>query len=178
MFLLYAIKNQLSVRKREQVTSGSVNAYQVKFDFSSEWDGLRRIAVFQAGGTEKSVELDGAGICSVPWEVLVEPGWKLMAGVHGFRGDKLVLPTEWADLGTIKEGAVNCSPLFPPTPELWHKALSQKGDALGYTKDGKLGLWSGNKLLDSVSIKGGDEEDNGPVATDKEVNDMLDDVFG
>ena len=42
MFLLYAEKNQLAVREKEPITSGSVNVYPVQFEFSEDWDGLDR----------------------------------------------------------------------------------------------------------------------------------------
>lgn len=173
MFLLYAIKNQLTAGKKEPVTSGSVNAYQAQFEFSSDWDGLRKIAIFQAGCKEKSVDLDETGTCQIPWEVLVEPGRKLMAGVCGLMGDKLVLPTVWADLGMIAQGAVNSAPLSPPTPELWERALSKKGDRLDYTDNGELGLWSGDQLLSSAPLN----ELEGQIAPDEDIQSMLNEVF-
>ena len=47
MFVLYADKTQLTVRQKEPITSGSSNTYQVRFEFSPEWDGLAKAAVFQ-----------------------------------------------------------------------------------------------------------------------------------
>ena len=49
MFVLYANKNQLTARKKEPVTSGSVNVYTARFEFSPDWAGLTRKAVFKAG---------------------------------------------------------------------------------------------------------------------------------
>lgn len=40
----------------------------------------------------------------------------------------------------------------PSTPELWEQALEKKGDALGYTEAGDLGLYAGEKLLSSVPV--------------------------
>ena len=106
MFVLYADKTQLVVRQREPVTSGSANAYQLRFEFSPEWEGLAKTAIFQAGCAEKSVALAG-GACTIPQEVLKEPGYFLMAGVCGRMGEDLVMPTVWADLGAIRMGAVH-----------------------------------------------------------------------
>lgn len=105
MFVLYADKTQLVVRQRETVTSGSSNVLQVRFEFSPEWEGLAKAAVFQAGCAERSVILNG-GACAIPREVLKEPGYFLMAGVCGKLGEELVMPTVWANLGAIREGAV------------------------------------------------------------------------
>ena len=46
MFVLKAEKNRLTVLERELVTSGSVEAYTVRFQFSRDWDGLSRAACF------------------------------------------------------------------------------------------------------------------------------------
>ena len=153
-FILCAEKNKLVVRKRGLVTSGSVNVYPVRFDFSTDWEGLSRTAVFQADGEPVSVLLDGANECGVPWEALVRPGIHLRAGVYGAKGGEIVLPTIWADLGEILQGVTTGQDAQPPTPELWEQALAGKGDRLSY--DGlNLSLLAGDKPLSSVQIVGG-----------------------
>lgn len=69
-FILYANKNQLTARRRGPVTSGSVHVCTARFEFSDEWNGLERIAVFKAGDSSRSVLLDEANTCEVPWETL------------------------------------------------------------------------------------------------------------
>lgn len=156
MFLLYADKNKLTVRQREPLTSGSVNVNAVKFEFSPDWEGLERTAVFRAAdGEPVSVLLAAGDQCGIPWEVLSSHGQRISAGVCGTRGAELVLPTVWADLGAVQEGACPGEPSRPPTPELWEQALEKKGDALGYTEAGELGLYSGETLLSSVPVSGG-----------------------
>jgi len=153
-FILYADKNKLIVRKRGPVTSGSVSVYPVRFEFSGDWDGLSRTAVFQADGDPVGVLLDESGECSIPWEVLVKPGVRLRAGVYGTKGGDTVLPTIWADLGEILRGVTIGEAARPPTPDLWEQALARKGDTLSY--DGlNLSLMSGKKALSSVKITGG-----------------------
>lgn len=104
MFHIYADKNQLCVRQKETLTSGSVNVHQVQFEFSKEWDGLDRTAFFAAGTARAAVPLGPDGACAVPGEALRSPGVRLWAGVRGTRGGATVLPTVWADLGLILEG--------------------------------------------------------------------------
>lgn len=154
MFLLYASKNRLTIRKGELTTSGSVNVYDIRFGFSTDWDDLEKTAVFRAGQKTVSVLLDDAG-CSVPWEVLAVPGLHLEAGVYGTRGEEIVLPTVWADLGAIQPGVVPGDEARPPTPELWEQELARKADGLDYTSEGELGLFSGERLLSSVPVQGG-----------------------
>ena len=154
MFLLHAEKTKLAVLEREPITSGSVNAYAARFEFSEDWEGLDKTAVFQAGCVAREVLLGPEGACVVPWEVLRVPGYQLKAGVCGKQGGEVVLPTIWADLGVILEGVpAGGSP--PPSPELWEQELDRKGDGLGYTEEGYLGLYSGEKLLSAVRVPGG-----------------------
>ena len=161
MFRLQAEKNKLTLLEREAVTSGSVNVYTVRFDFSAEWDGLTKTAVFKAAGCEQvSVLLDDRSQCVIPWEALSSPGRQLAAGVCGTRGGDIVLPTVWANLGTILEGAKPGPGSCPPTPDLWEQELDRKGDTLAYTGDGQLGLYSGDKLLSFVPVEGGGVSDH------------------
>lgn len=130
MFQLYANKNILLVRQKEPLTSGSVNVYRVGLAFSADWEGLAKTAVFRAGDKTVSVIPDGAGECVVPWEVLQTPGDTLSIGVYGTLGGEVVLPTIWATLGSILEGASPGDDAQPPTPDLWQQALDAKQDKL------------------------------------------------
>ena len=157
MFILYADKTRLTVRQREPLTSGSVNIYQIQLEFSSDWDGLTRTAVFRAGWKSVSVLLDETNTCTVPWEVLESPEIKLLCGVYGMQGSETILPTVWADLGWIALGVRPDGDTRPPTPDLWQQELARKGDALDY--DGlNLSLKSGDKTLSTVQITGGGED--------------------
>lgn len=155
MFILYADKNRLILRQREPLTSGSVNAYLVRFAFSPDWEGLTRTAVFRYGGGEAvSVLLDGTDQCTIPWEVLTSHGARLDVGVYGKLGEDVALPTIWAGLGTVLAGAAPGEDARPPTPELWRQELDKKGDNLDY--DGlNLRLRSGEKVLSEVQVTGG-----------------------
>ena len=154
MFILYADKNKMAVRKREPITSGSINVYTARFEFSPDWQGLTRKAVFKAGKESRTVLLDESGECVIPWEVLTSHGQPLMAGAFGTL-DETALPTTWASLGTILEGVPGSGEgSKPPTPDLWEQELARKGDSLDY--DGlNLSLKSGDKTLSSVKIAGG-----------------------
>lgn len=156
MFELRADKNNLTVLTREMLTSGSVNVYRVRFEFSSDWDGLNRVAVFRAGNTSTSMALSAEDWeTDIPWEALQSPGVRLYGGVYGTRGETVVLPTIWADLGYIQTGVSLGDESRPPTPDLWEQELSKKGDSLKY--DGlNLSLMSGDKKLSTVEIAGGE----------------------
>lgn len=151
MFDLYAEKTQLCVRQREPVTSGSVNVYRARFEFSEDWAGLTKTAVFRAGDKSVSVLLDDTGQVVVPWEVLATPGKRLEARVHGVQGVEVVLPTVWADLGYILTGAAPGEEARPPTPDLWKQELEKKADGLALDVL-TLKLLSGKKTLSEVEL--------------------------
>lgn len=162
MFLLQADKVNLSVLEKEDVTSGAVNVFTVRFQFSEDWDGLKKTAVFRSGWVSRSVLLGEDATTTVPWEVLSAPGLYLSAGVYGEKDGNIVLPTVWAVLTNVLPGAVPGKEAQPPTPELWQQELAKKGDNLAYTDGGELGMYSGDKLLSSVELPGGGEGPQGP----------------
>lgn len=156
MFTFYADKNRLILQTRELVTSGSVNVYPARFTFSTDWNGLDKVAVFRAGsGKPKEAPWKKEGLCEIPWEVLVEPRAQLYAGVYGYQGDEIVLPTQWVYLGTVLQGSsLGAEAGRPPSHELWKRELEKRGDGLEY--DGEsLSLMSGDKPLSTVKILGG-----------------------
>lgn len=162
MFTLYANKTQLTLRQREPVTSGSVNVYRVKFQFSPDWDGLSRTAIFRAGVESRAVLLGEDNEAVIPWEVLKEAKVQLYCGIYGAKDGRVVLPTIWAELGTILVGAAPREDAYPPTPELWQQELARKGDGLAY--DGlNLSLMSGDRPLSTVQVAGGGGEGYIPV---------------
>ena len=121
MFILYANKNMLILRKREPMTSGSVNVYEAQFEFSEDWEGLERTAVFKAGSEVRSILLGEDNRCVIPQEVLSTPRVALRAGVYGVRDGVLILPTVWENLGIIQEGVAAGDTSPPPID---HKALT------------------------------------------------------
>ena len=123
MFDLTANKVLLKVNQKETVTSGSVNVYEVQFAFSSAWDGLDKTAVFKAGSGQISVVLDELSKCVIPWEVLENPKRTLYVGVYGTKDGNVVLPTIWADIGTIHEGTTTGTNAQPPTPDVYSQIL-------------------------------------------------------
>lgn len=171
MFILSAEKNKLTMLRREPVTSGSVGACRVRVQFSEDWEGMAKTAVFRAGERVRAAPLDDSGECTVPWEVLTEPGHCLMAGVCGRRGEDLVLPTVWAGLGRILEGVTAGAAPQPPEQSTGagaadHRLLSHR-DAEGQHPIGAItGL--GDALAD-LRVP--------PAAAEEEVEEMLDGVF-
>ncbi len=177
MFVLKAEKNRLTVLERELVTSGSVEAYTVRFQFSRDWDGLSRAACFRAGAQTVSVLLDSGGECTVPWEVMGPDGKgkTLYAGVCGTKEGGVVLPTVWAGLGVILEGASGGENARAPTAQLWRQELGQKQDRLAGRPGQLVGFDGAGR---AVAVDGAAAPTGAETATQEETNEMLDEVFG
>ena len=190
MFLLSASKSKLTVLQKGIITSGSVNVYEVKFQFDSSWDGLERIAVFRVGKKSVSVTLDDTNTCKIPWECVCENdiGKEVLVGVYGMVDTTVVLPTVWAGLGNLKEGCRLGSTALPATPSVAEQILAQ---ILSVRDEVFAAIRANGGIIPDIG--GGSEEPepepdtgntedeptgDGDVATDDEVNDALDGIFG
>ena len=90
------------------LTSGMVQAVQVLFDFSEEWEGLTKIAVFSNGDTTLDIALDTLDQCYIPHEVMAIAGREVTCGIYGSKGEDseyVAIPTVVCSLGKVVEGA-------------------------------------------------------------------------
>lgn len=124
MFNITVSKNQIKIVRKEPITSGSVNAYLVKFDFSEEWSDLERVAVFKSTGSPIEVLLDSKNECFIPWEVMTTFGTYIYFGVYGKHSSEVVLPTIWARTDVVLEGVVTSGQTSnPPTPGMLDQVI-------------------------------------------------------
>ena len=115
----------------ELLTAGMQKAVTVHFEFSQDWDGLTKTAVFTNG--RKTVDVlaanwDGDTV-PVPHEVLAVPGRHARVGVYGANESGVILPTVWVSLGKVQPGAdpsgdVSADPALP----VWQQLQQQIGD--------------------------------------------------
>lgn len=96
--------DRISLKGTSSAVSGSVNYYKCSFDFSPEWDGLLKFAVFMAEEQVYTVMLDG-NVCTIPAEVMLSPA-SVSVGVYGTKEDDEVfrISTDFSHI-VIKEGA-------------------------------------------------------------------------
>lgn len=108
MILLNIAKATATALAREPLTSGMSAAVEVGFGFSPDWLGLSKTAVFTNGRTTVDVlesQWSAQGTVPIPHEVLSEAGRRVMVGIYGTDGERVVLPTVWAELGVVLPGA-------------------------------------------------------------------------
>lgn len=169
MFSLFAKKNVLAVNQREVVTSGSVNVYEVQFQFDSEWDGLEKTAVFRAGDFTVSTLLDETETCIIPWEVFQDAKRTLYAGVYGTKNGNTVLPTIWAPLGEIRQGCEPGESTQPPTPSVYEQILAEIGNLDNLATSAKDSLVS---AINELYYSGGGGGGTGNVSS-PDINQIL-----
>lgn len=99
--------------------AGTAGAYTLHFTFSDDWAGLTRHAVFKSGDTEVASIINSDSECSVPWEVLAEPGW-LSVGVYGAKSG-VRYPTVWERQRPILPAPDDATEGTEPTDTLWQQ---------------------------------------------------------
>ena len=122
----------------ERITTGMVGK-QVSFDFSAEWDGLVKTAVFEGSGVTKDVTLSG-DTAVIPHECLTAPGGMLRVGVFGTDGT-IQTPTVYTDIGQIEQGADPSGDTSEdPTLPIWAQLQAMIGDLGNLTTTAKENL--------------------------------------
>ena len=168
MIICQVSKAAITVAQSVLLTSGMVQAVQVRFCFSPEWEGLTRTAVFRAGQVSVSCLLDEENCCTVPWECLQTAGTHLMAGVYGTRAQEMVLPTVECSLGLICTGAQPAENTpQEPTPTLVQQLLttaeSAAQTAASVRADADAGLFCGETGPQGPKGDKGDTGETGPA---------------
>ena len=135
----------------EQVLlTGGMVGLPVTFIFDENWEGLRKTAVFRAGGKIVSC-LDMEDSVCVPWEIMAQGSCNLQIGVYGENDDgTLVIPTVWVEAGTIQPGADPNGDLgSEPAVKIWDLALEGvqqvRAIAQSVRDDADRGLFRGEK---------------------------------
>lgn len=117
--------------RRPLLTAGMAKAETVEFQFSADWDGLSKTAVFTDG--VKTVDVLPSGwdgdTVPIPHEILTTAGRTARVGVYGTNASGVVLPTVWVSLGKVQP-AVDPSgdPSADPTLPVWAQLQEQIGD--------------------------------------------------
>lgn len=100
-------KTVAEVADIEQLTSGMIGK-AVEIEFSEDWSGLTKTAVFSNGDISKDVT-NPSGTITIPWEILATPSRTVSVGFYGYtveNGEKiLAIPTIYTDLGRVRKGA-------------------------------------------------------------------------
>ena len=115
MITIYVHKTQARAELDAPLTSGSVGR-EVQFQFSDDWAGLTKTAVFETRYCREPANVPDSGTLTIPAAALTQSGVALIIGVLGRNAEgTVVVPTVYADCGTIRPGATT-EPKGEPVP--------------------------------------------------------------
>lgn len=122
----------LEINQNIDINAGEYNITTLNFEFSDEYEGLTKMAVFSNCETSiKTAILDNQ--CTIPFEVLEEPG-QVLLGVYGYEGEDDSLELRYSPEpqyfnvkhGSYQEGG---EPTIPPKSE-WEEVVEEVNQAI------------------------------------------------
>ena len=124
--------NEIEIEKNNLINSGEYNITPCEFEFSEEYNGLTKMAVFSTCSVDVKVAILN-NRCVIPYEVLENQG-QVLLGVYGYESvnDELELrysPTPkyfYVIQGSYKEGS---DPELPPQSE-WEQVIEEVNTAI------------------------------------------------
>lgn len=127
----------------ELLTAGMNKVVQLELEFTEDWSGLRKTAVFTNGRTTVDVlEAQWSGrTVNVAPEVLAVAGRYAKVGVYGSNEDGVVLPTVWVTLGKVCPAAEPAGDQSTnPTMPVWRQIEDQIGNLADLSTSAKRNL--------------------------------------
>lgn len=127
----------LEINQNIDINAGEYNITTLNFEFSDEYEGLTKMAVFSNCETSiKTAILNNQ--CTIPFEVLEEPG-QVLLGVYGYEGEDDSLELRYSPEpqyfnvkhGSYQEGG---EPTIPPKSE-WEQLVEEINQAITETNN-------------------------------------------
>lgn len=114
------VDQQLVFINRPVIASGGINEDYINFDFSEEWDGFAKIAIFYKYGEEEKYlsAIAEYGTCLIPYELTITPG-KIYFGVIGGTQDRTIIYTSELAEYEVEQGAYKVDELEISDPETY-----------------------------------------------------------
>lgn len=161
LFEVEVYKATIYTRKREVVTSGSKEAYEVLLEFKdNEWDSLTKTIVFKHRGIVKDIVLnDSMQVIKIPWECMQYADEDLFIGVIGEGNGQIVIPTIWDRLTTVLQGTKHGEETLNPTPSVYEQIVSLIGNLDGLSTESKSNIVDAiNEVNSKIQSGGGSGE--------------------
>jgi hypothetical protein len=151
--LRFDVNNQTIKRVDDfKVVANSRNYLYAEFNFlTDDWDGKTKTALFTSNKLTKQVVLDNRNSCLVPWEVLQKEGF---LEVSLFGGDLITVNV--AKVRVNESGYREGTEPEPPTPDVYSQIIEDVDNV--------------KQMVAYIDAKT-------QIATDDEVDEMLDDIF-
>ena len=122
----------LEINQNIDINAGEYNITTLNFEFSDEYEGLTKMAVFSNCETSIKIAILN-NQCSIPFDVLEEPG-QVLLGVYGYEGEDDSLELRYSPEpqyfyvkhGSYQEGG---EPTIPPKSE-WEEVVEEVNQAI------------------------------------------------
>lgn len=142
MFVIQADKSKLTIIEDEILVNNAVDVYPIRFDFSSEWDGFVKIAIFynDLDETKRYQKLlSDSNETTIPPEVLTDVGGIVYVGVCGDNAASQHLPTRIIGLGQVLQGICgDTMDSSDPSPDIYQQLLAELADIRSLIQSGVL----------------------------------------
>lgn len=156
------------------LVENSTDLYAVEFLFDEKWDGFTKTALFEAGNASIAVVLTDDK-CTVPIECLKRGGVQLRVAVYGVKGEEHI-STGWCTISMIMyrasldvgQAGGCCGGGSNLPDDVYEQIMAAIGDLSAAGFEGKTLAEIFREIKDSVC----------GTATDEEVGDALNDIFG
>lgn len=150
--LEFAISNQLLSRlDGAEVFSGSRNYLECRFQFSEDWDGMKKVAMFGHSQVDEpiGVELE-EDVCQVPWEVIEPYGFQVTVYGTGGENGATHVPTNVVTVEVGKSG--EDEELSPePSQSLFDRVMAKLSEAEEETAAAKVSAAASAKQAQSAA---------------------------
>lgn len=152
----------LEIEQNVDINAGEYNITTLNFEFSNEYEGLTKMAVFSNCETSiKTAILNNQ--CTIPFEVLEEPG-QVLLGVYGYEGEDDSLELRYSPEpqyfnvkhGSYQEGG---EPTIPPRSE-WEQLVEEINQAITETNNLNISATKENHTTTiTITHKDGTEQE-------------------
>lgn len=120
---LKCVDKTLHITSNPKITSGGVNGDTLQFEFSEEWDGFAKTAIFYRTPSEVYNVVLLNNECTIPSEVLVKEG-VFYFGVFGKKGTT-TLPSDILKYDIEKGAFIEGQEPSEPTPNIYTQILTK-----------------------------------------------------
>lgn len=155
-FRLSGVSGQMV--ESDTLTSGMVGR-QCKLEFTSDWDGLKKTAVFTAGSVTRDV-INAGELVEIPADCLAVENVRLHVGVYGVAGDRVIptviVPGPYILPGADPSGDESTNPELPVWAQLQQQIKdlqasgpSGGGGSIAIDADGYLTTTTGGFEIDA-----------------------------
>lgn len=158
---IYVNKNEVSIEyeKNEVINRGEYKVHKCRFNFSEEYEGLTKKAIFETPITKKEMPIIN-GECDIPYEVLNSERINLRVYAYSIENDELILrySPRYSEFYTLDGSYVDSA---EPSEEITPTQFEQYADALN------KGLNEVNKSLEILNETNQKTIENGVYAKEQ-----------